>query len=115
MPLEPPHARPPSLRQVFADLGGAYAVNALIANNTPKAVQGSVYGINTSVNAAGMAIGPAIGATVAVWFGYSSAFFATAVVLAGGAVMVGILSREMALRREGGAPAAAARRRRRGR
>ncbi len=75
-------------------LGGAIpAVNALIANNTRKEVQGSVYGINTSVSAAGMAIGPAVGATVAVWFGYSSAFLATAVVLGGGALMVVLLAR----------------------
>ncbi len=74
-------------------LGGAIpSVNALIANNTRKSVQGSVYGINTSVSAAGMALGPAVGATVAVWFGYSSAFFATAVILGGGAVIVGLFS-----------------------
>ncbi len=31
MPLERPHARPPSLREVIADLRGVYAVNGLIA------------------------------------------------------------------------------------
>ncbi len=31
MPLESPHARPPSLRQIIADLGGVYAGNALVA------------------------------------------------------------------------------------
>ncbi|MGA8051308.1 MAG: benzoate/H(+) symporter BenE family transporter, partial [Burkholderiales bacterium] len=31
MPLESPHTRPPSLRQLIADLGGLYAGNALVA------------------------------------------------------------------------------------
>ncbi|MGH7238852.1 MAG: MFS transporter, partial [Candidatus Saccharimonadales bacterium] len=78
-------------------LGGAIpSANALIARNTAKEVQGSVYGINTSIGAAGAAIGPAIGASVAVAFGYSETFLATAVVLAGGtlcAIMLGRVER----------------------
>ena len=31
MPLETPHARPPSLRELLADFGGTYAVNGLVA------------------------------------------------------------------------------------
>ena len=63
-------------------LGGAIpAVNALIAENTERSAQGSVYGINTSISSAGAALGPALGAGVAVAFGYSAAFVATAAVL----------------------------------
>lgn len=63
-------------------LGGALpSVNALIAENTDRSAQGSVYGINTSVSSAGMALGPALGAIVAVAWGYAAAFVATAAVL----------------------------------
>ena len=75
-------------------LGGTLpSVNALIARSTPKSVQGSVYGINTSVGSAGAAIGPIIGAAVAVGLGYSPTFLATAAVLAGGVVIALIFAR----------------------
>ena len=31
MPLETPHASPPTLRRVLSDFGGTYAVNGLVA------------------------------------------------------------------------------------
>lgn len=63
-------------------LGGTMpAVNALIAQNTPRETQGSVYGINTSVSSAGMALGPAIGAIVAVSLGYAETFIAAGIIL----------------------------------
>ncbi len=63
-------------------LGGALpSINALIARNTSPENQGSVYGINTSVSSAGMAIGPALGAIAAVAWGYPSTFLVTAGIL----------------------------------
>ena len=63
-------------------LGGTIpSVNALIARNTDKKKQGSVYGINTSVASAGAALGPALGAAVSIAWGYSAAFLTTATVI----------------------------------
>ncbi len=60
-------------------LGGTMpSVNALIARNTEREAQGSVYGINTSVSSAGGALGPALGASAAILFGYSGPFLGTA-------------------------------------
>lgn len=63
-------------------LGGTLpAVNALIARHTSPATQGSIYGINTSVSAGGMALGPAFGAVAAVAWGYPATFIVAALVL----------------------------------
>ncbi len=64
-------------------LGGTMpSVNALIARNTDRSTQGSVYGINTAVASAGAALGPALGATVAILWGFPAAFVLTALILA---------------------------------
>ena len=63
-------------------LGGTMpSVNALIARNTDRSTQGSVYGINTAVASAGAALGPALGATVAILWGFPGAFILTALIL----------------------------------
>lgn len=62
-------------------IGGASPVlNAIIAINTEKAHQGSVYGFNASVSSAGGALGPMIGSAVAM-LNYRAVFLATAMLL----------------------------------
>jgi DHA1 family multidrug resistance protein-like MFS transporter len=68
-------------------LGGGFfggtmpAVNALIAHRAEKGKQGSVYGLSSSINSTGAAVGPMIGATLATGFGYPSTFFGMAAIL----------------------------------
>lgn len=75
-----------------AFLGGTMpAVNALIARTAERERQGTVYGLSSSVNSAGGAVGPMIGASVASTLGYPWVFVAMAVILlvtlAGGAFL----------------------------
>jgi DHA1 family multidrug resistance protein-like MFS transporter len=60
-------------------------INILLAQNTEKSKQGSVYGLAASMNAVGLAAGPMISAVVAVSAGYKAVFFCAAVILAGSA------------------------------
>jgi MFS transporter, DHA1 family, multidrug resistance protein len=62
--------------------GNMPAVNALISLRSEKGKQGSVYGLRSTVAATSGAIGPAIGASIAVGLGYGAVFFATGAVLA---------------------------------
>ncbi len=67
-----------------AFLGGTMpAVNALIARTADRERHGTVYGLSSSVNAAGAAVGPMIGASVAATLGYPWVFIAMAVILLG--------------------------------
>ncbi len=50
--------------------GGLLPVaNAILARNAPESEQGTIYGISNSFNAAGRALGPMLGATVAASWG----------------------------------------------
>jgi DHA1 family multidrug resistance protein-like MFS transporter len=62
--------------------GNMPAVNALISLRTETGKQGSVYGLRSTVASTSGAIGPAIGASIAVGLGYGAVFFATGAVLA---------------------------------
>jgi MFS transporter, DHA1 family, multidrug resistance protein len=62
--------------------GNMPAVNALISLRTEAGKQGSVYGLRSTVASTSGAIGPAIGASIAVGLGYGAVFFATGAVLA---------------------------------
>lgn len=79
--------RTPLQLLVLRVLGGAFlggsmpAVNALIAARSDRNRQGTVYGLSSSLNSTGAAVGPMIGASVAVGLGYPSAFFVTAAIL----------------------------------
>jgi len=65
-----------------AMIGGAEpAINALIATRAEKSQQGMIFGLNTSMNSAGAAVGPMIGAVAAAGFGYPWAFYAGTAVL----------------------------------
>ena len=80
-------------------LGGAFlggtapAINSLIAVRADRNRQGTVYGLSSSINSAGAAVGPMIGASIAAALGYASAFFATAAILLVTAVGAGALAR----------------------
>ncbi len=62
--------------------GNMPAVNALITMRTETGKQGSVYGLRTTIASASGAIGPAIGASIAVGLGYGEVFIATGAILA---------------------------------
>lgn len=75
-------------------MGGTMpSVNALIATVCDKGKQGSTYGLSASVSSAGMAFGPAVGASVATAAGYPAVFFVTTGVLGGIGLLVGISTR----------------------
>jgi MFS family permease len=60
-------------------------INILLARNTEKSTQGSIYGLASSTYAVGLAAGPMISAVVAIGAGYKAVFFCAAVILAGSA------------------------------
>ena len=62
-------------------IGGVIpTVSALLATYTTRGEEGAVYGLDNSINAAGRAIAPLLGAWVATAFGLRSIFTATAVI-----------------------------------
>jgi MFS transporter, DHA1 family, multidrug resistance protein len=61
--------------------GNMPAVNALITMRSEPGKQGSVYGLRTTVASTSAALGPAIGASIAVGAGYGAVFIATGAVL----------------------------------
>lgn len=77
---------------VLRTIGGAMiggsepSINAMIAIRADKSQQGMIFGLNTSMNSAGSALGPMVGAMLSAGFGYSFAFFAGAAVLLASAI-----------------------------
>ncbi len=70
-----------------AMIGGSEpSINAMIAMRAQKGRQGVIFGLNTSMNSAGAAVGPMIGAVLSAGFGYAFAFFAGAAVLTAAAI-----------------------------
>jgi MFS family permease len=70
-----------------AMIGGSEpSINAMIAMRADKNRQGVIFGLNTSMNSAGAAVGPMVGGVLSAGFGYASAFFAGAAVLLAAAV-----------------------------
>jgi DHA1 family multidrug resistance protein-like MFS transporter len=62
-------------------MGGVLvSINALLASAAPEGQQGAVFGLQTSVESAADAIGPTLGAALAVAFGLRAPFFAAAFV-----------------------------------
>lgn len=57
------------------------SISALLANFTQPGQEGAVYGLDSSINAAGRAVAPLIGGLVVGWFNPQAAFTATAVSL----------------------------------
>jgi len=64
------------------------ALSALLTRYTRAGDEGSVFGIDNSVNASARAAAPLLGAAVAAWFGLPSIFIVTALVLLGAAALV---------------------------
>jgi len=79
-------------------LGGTMpSVNALIASVCDKNRQGSTYGLSSAISSTGMALGPAVGSTVATLAGYPAVFFVTTGVLGCIGLMVGISVRRQSI------------------
>jgi len=88
-------------------LGGTMpSVNALIAARCDRNRQGAAYGLSSSMSSGGMALGPALGASVATGFGYSAVFLATAAVLGATATAVAVGTRKASDQRPKAAAAA---------
>jgi MFS transporter, DHA1 family, multidrug resistance protein len=79
--------RSPIQLLILRALGGAMiggsepSINAMIAMRVDNRRQGVIYGLNSSMNSAGAAVGPMVGAVLSAGFGYASAFYAGAAVL----------------------------------
>ncbi len=62
--------------------GNLPSANALIAQRAERGKTGSIYGLSASVASASNAVGPVIGAGIAMGIGFNAVFIATAVILA---------------------------------
>jgi len=77
-------SRTPAQLLLFRTIGALFlggtmpAINALIAHRTDRDHQGSVFGLSSAINSAGWALGPMVGASVAVGAGYPPVFLVTA-------------------------------------
>lgn len=84
--------RSPLQLLVLRVLGGAMiggsepSINAMIATRADRSRQGMIFGLNASMNSAGAAVGPMIGAVFSASFGYAAAFYAGAAVLLAAAI-----------------------------
>jgi len=84
--------RTPVQLLVLRVLGGAMiggsepSINAMIAMRADRNRQGVIFGLNTSMNSAGAAVGPMIGAVSSAGFGYAAAFYAGAAILLASAI-----------------------------
>jgi MFS family permease len=81
-------------------IGGSIPVlTALIAENTEKEYQGSVYGFNSSLSSMGGALGPVIGSSIAM-ISFRAVFWGTACTLALGSALIAY--RRLRLRKRAG-------------
>ena len=62
-------------------------ISALLAQYTAVGMEGAVYGLDNSIDAAGRAVAPLIGSGVAAAFSLSATFTATGLVLAAAGVL----------------------------
>ena len=68
--------------------GNLPSVNALIAQRLEPGKQGSTYGLSASIASASNALGPVIGASIALTAGYGSVFLTTAGILATAGIVI---------------------------
>jgi DHA1 family multidrug resistance protein-like MFS transporter len=73
--------------------GNLPSVNALIAQKTAQGKQGSIYGLSSSIASGSNALGPVIGASIAVTAGYGSVFLTTAGILAAAGISITVFIR----------------------
>jgi DHA1 family multidrug resistance protein-like MFS transporter len=78
----------------FALAGTISSLTALLATLAPEGQQGSVYGIATSVVSGANAVGPMLGASLAVAVGFRATFLLSASVFILAAVLIGLFFRE---------------------
>lgn len=70
--------------------GNLPSVNALLAQRVEPGKQGSIYGLSSSIASSSNALGPVIGASIAMSAGYGAAFLATAGILAAAGIAITI-------------------------
>jgi MFS transporter, DHA1 family, multidrug resistance protein len=68
--------------------GNLPSVNALIAQRIERGKQGSIYGLSASIASGSNALGPVIGASIAMTAGYGSVFLTTAGILATAGIVI---------------------------
>jgi DHA1 family multidrug resistance protein-like MFS transporter len=73
--------------------GNLPSANALIAQKTEPGRQGSVYGLSSAIASGSNALGPVIGASIAVTAGYGSVFLTTAGILAAAGISITVFIR----------------------
>ena len=81
---------------------------ALLARSTPSSKRGTVFGISNSVQAAGRAVGPMVGAAVANSWGLASTFLVTSGAYALTSAVVALFVKSQPAQRPPDAPATAA-------
>ncbi len=69
--------------------------NAVIAENSPEGHQGGIYGMSTSLNALGTAVGPMLGTLIVTQWSIGGVFPVTGILLAMVIVVVAVMSRGM--------------------
>jgi DHA1 family multidrug resistance protein-like MFS transporter len=73
--------------------GNLPAVNALIAQRIQPGKQGSIYGISSSIASGSNALGPVIGASIALAAGYGPVFLTTAGIMAAAGIAIAAILR----------------------
>ena len=73
--------------------GNLPSVNALIAQRVESGKQGSIYGISSSISSGSNALGPVLGASIALAGGYGPVFLTTAGIMASAGVAIMVFVR----------------------
>jgi DHA1 family multidrug resistance protein-like MFS transporter len=73
--------------------GNLPSTNALIAQRTQPGKQGSIYGLSSAIASGSNALGPVIGASIAVTAGYVPVFLSTAGILAAAGIAIMVFVR----------------------
>jgi MFS transporter, DHA1 family, multidrug resistance protein len=73
--------------------GNLPSANALIAQKTEQGKQGSIYGLSSAIASGSNALGPVIGASIAVTVGYGPVFLTTAGILAAAGISITVFIR----------------------
>jgi DHA1 family multidrug resistance protein-like MFS transporter len=68
--------------------GNLPSANALIAQKAERGKQGSIYGLSSAIASGSNALGPVIGASIAVTAGYGTVFLTTAGILAAAGISI---------------------------
>jgi len=77
--------------------GNLPSVNALIAQRVESGKQGSIYGISSSISSGSNALGPVLGASIALAGGYGPVFLTTAGIMASAGVAIMVFVRRVGI------------------